>query len=99
MEEQDKEQKTEEATSKRLQDTEEKGNFAHSREMTSAFILLMATLSFMMAGSFSTRRMMGTWHNLISSIHTVTLDIPSLQRLLGWVGENVFVILSPKSLG
>jgi len=95
VEEQDKEQKTEEATSKRFQETQEKGNFAHSREMTSAFILLMATLSFMMAGSSSTRRMMSAWHNLIGEAHSINLSIQELQRLLGWVGENVAAILSP----
>lgn len=95
MEEQDKEQKTEEATSKRLQETEEKGNFAHSREMTSAFILLMATLAFMMSGSFATRRMMGAWHHLISQSHSVMLTIEEVRRLLGWVGDTLLSILGP----
>lgn len=95
MEEQDKDQKTEEPTSKRLTDAEEKGNFAHSREMTSAFILLMATLSFMMAGSMSARHLMGTWHTFISQIHTIDLTVTEVRRLLGWTGENMMVILSP----
>lgn len=95
MEEQDKEQKTEEATSKRLTDTEEKGNFAHSRELTSAFILLMATMAFFMGGSFSTRRMLGTWQHLISTSHSVQPTVSAVQELMLFVMENILVILSP----
>ncbi|QPJ62729.1 MAG: flagellar biosynthesis protein FlhB [Candidatus Nitronauta litoralis] len=93
--EEDKDQKTEEPTSKRLTDAEDKGNFAHSREMTSAFILMMATLSFIMAGSFSTKHMMGTWHNMISQVHTIQLTVNEMQGLLGWTAKNIMIILSP----
>ncbi len=95
MEDEDKDSKTEEPTSKRLTDAEDKGNFAHSREMTSAFILMMATLSFIMAGSFSAKHLMGTWHNSISQIHSIQLTVNEMQRMLGATGENVMIILSP----
>ncbi len=95
MEEEDKDSKTEEPTTKRLTDAEEKGNFAQSKEMTSAFILAMATLSFIMAGSFSTKRMMGTWHNIISQIHSIQLTIDQVQGLLAWTAKNILIILSP----
>jgi len=54
-------QKTEEPTAKRIQDAEGKGNFAHSRELTSAFVLLAAILACAMAVAFSTRHLMATW--------------------------------------
>lgn len=88
-------QKTEEPTPKRIQDAEEKGNFAHSRELTSAFVLLSAILAFAMAGSFSTRHLMATWHNLFTQAHVIQPNMDDMQRLLGWVMKNSFTILSP----
>ena len=88
-------QKTEEATPKRIQDAEEKGNFAHSRELTSAFVLLFAILAFAMAGAYSTRQMMGTFHNLLSQAHTLEPNLEDMKLLLGWVMENSFTVLSP----
>ena len=46
MAEDNKDQKTEEASSKKISDTEEKGNFAQSREISSSFILLASILAF-----------------------------------------------------
>ncbi|NIQ00939.1 MAG: flagellar biosynthesis protein FlhB [Nitrospinaceae bacterium] len=94
-EEENIEQKTEEPSAKRIQDAEEKGNFAHSREVTSAFVLLAAILAFAMAGSLSTRQMMGTWHNLFSQAHAVQFNLEDLRKLLEWVMKNSFTILSP----
>ena len=88
-------QKTEEPTAKRIQDAEGKGNFAHSRELTSAFVLLSAILAFAIAGAYSTRHLMATWHNLFSQIHTVEPNIEDMQLLLVWVMDNSFTVLSP----
>lgn len=88
-------QKTEEATPKRIQEAEERGNFAHSRELTSAFVLLAAILAFAIAGGYSTRHLMGTWRNLLSQSHVIQLNMEDMQRLLGWVMENSFTVLSP----
>ncbi|WP_244875036.1 EscU/YscU/HrcU family type III secretion system export apparatus switch protein [Nitrospina gracilis] len=56
MDEENKDQKTEEPSAKRIQDAQERGNFAHSRELTSAFILMMAILAFALGGSFVTKK-------------------------------------------
>lgn len=95
MDEENKDQKTEEPSAKRIQDAEERGNFAHSRELTSAFILMMAILAFTLGGSFVTKKMMATWHNLISQAHTVEPTIPAMRELLAWIVQNVLTILSP----
>lgn len=95
MDEENQDQKTEEASAKRILDTQEKGNFAHSRELTSAFVLLMAILSFSIAGAFSTKHMMGTWNHLFSQSHAVPFQIYDMRELLGWVMKNIFIILSP----
>ena len=81
-------QKTEEATPKRIQEAEERGNFAHSRELTSAFVLLAAILAFAIAGGYSTRHLMGTWRNLLSQSHVIQPNMEEMQRLMGWVMEN-----------
>jgi flagellar biosynthetic protein FlhB len=88
-------QKTEEPTAKRIQDAEGRGNFAHSRELTSAFVLLAAILSFAMAGAFSTRRLMATWHNLFARVHVIQPNLADMRELLAWVMDNSFVVLSP----
>jgi len=88
-------QKTEEASAKRIQDAEEKGNFAHSRELTSAFVLLAAILSFAMAGSFSTRHLMATWHHLFTQVHVIQPNLSDMRELLAWVMDNSFTVLSP----
>jgi flagellar biosynthesis protein FlhB len=88
-------QKTEDATPKRIQDAEGKGNFAHSRELTSAFVLLFAILAFAMAGAFSTRHLMATWHNLFTQVHVFQPNLQDMRTLLMWVMDNAFIILSP----
>jgi len=95
MDEENRDQKTEEPTPKRILEAQEKGNFAHSRELTSAFVLLMAILAFSMAGAFSTKHMMGTWHHLFSQSHAIPFQIEDMRELLGWVMKNTFIVLSP----
>jgi len=95
MDEENRDQKTEEATPKRILETQEKGNFAHSRELTSAFVLLMAIIAFSMAGAFSTKHMMGTWNHLFSQAHVIPFQVSDMRELLAWVMKNTFIILSP----
>ena len=88
-------QKTEEPSAKRIQEAEGRGNFAHSRELTSAFVLLFAILAFALAGAFSTRHLMATWHNLFTRIHIIQPNLADMRELLMWAMDNSFVILSP----
>jgi flagellar biosynthetic protein FlhB len=88
-------QKTEEPTAKRIQDAEGKGNFAHSRELTSAFVLLATILALAMAGAFSTRHLLATWRHLFSQIHIIQPNLVEMRELLGWVMDHSFTILSP----
>ena len=61
MAEENKDQKTEKATSKRLRETEEKGQFANSRELTSTLVLFAALMSFLMLGQKTTFQIMEIW--------------------------------------
>lgn len=95
MAEESKDQKTEEASSKRITDAEEKGNFALSKELTSSFILLAAILSFYAVGQQGAIRMMALWRGLISEAHILQLTTEELFKLLVLVMKNIFFILSP----
>jgi flagellar biosynthetic protein FlhB len=81
MAEDNKDQKTEEPTSKRITDTEEKGNFAHSREINSSFILLAALLGFMILGEQSTRTVMGSWNGMFAESWTLQLTPEELYKV------------------
>ena len=93
MDDENKDQKTEEASPKRILETQEKGNFAHSRELTSAFVLLMAIISFSIAGAFSTKHMMGTWNFLFNQSHVIPFQMNDMRELLGWVMKHIFIII------
>ncbi len=95
MAEDNKDQKTEEPTSKRILDTEEKGNFAHSREMNSAFILLFAIIVFMIMGQYSTTILLQIWSRLLSEMHAVQLTEEGLFRIMVFTMENTLLILGP----
>jgi len=82
MAEDNKDQKTEEPSSKRITDAEEKGNFAHSREINSSFVLLAALLGFMITGEQSTRYLMSSWITMISEAGTLQLDFEELHKVI-----------------
>ncbi|MBC8288109.1 MAG: flagellar biosynthesis protein FlhB [Nitrospinae bacterium] len=81
MAEDNKDQKTEEPTSKRVTDTEEKGNFAHSREINSSFILLAALLGFMILGEQSTRNVMGSWTEMFAESWALQLTPEEIYKV------------------
>jgi len=95
MAEENKDQKTEEASAKRITDAEEKGNFALSKEMTSSVILLAAILSLFLVGQKGPQEMMLLWRAILSELHTVNLSTEELFRVLVLVMKNTFLILSP----
>lgn len=95
MAEDNKDQKTEEPSSKRITDTENKGNFAHSREINSSFILLAALLGFMNLGEPGTRTLMGSWHDMISSAGSVQLSSEELFTVVVNTMKDFLKIAGP----
>ncbi len=101
MAEDNKDQKTEEPTSKRITDTEEKGNFAHSREINSSFILLAALLGFMIMGEQSTRQVMSSWNGMFAESWTLKLTtqelfkvtVNSMQAFLKIIGPFLILVM------
>jgi flagellar biosynthesis protein FlhB len=95
MAEENKDQKTEEASSKRITDTEKKGNFAQSREISSAFVLLASILVFSIAGRHATEIVIKTWYSNLAEIGTINLSANELFRLMKWNMQNFFYIIAP----
>ncbi|MFQ5716333.1 MAG: EscU/YscU/HrcU family type III secretion system export apparatus switch protein, partial [Nitrospinales bacterium] len=95
MAEEDKDSKTEPASPKRVRETEEKGQFANSKEFTSTFILMAAIAAFTIAGRQSTLQMMGTWRFFFSEAYAAQLTPEELLRLLKLIFDQVFKILAP----
>jgi flagellar biosynthesis protein FlhB len=48
-----------------------------------------------MAGAFSTRHLMATWHHLFTQVHVIQLNMKDMRELLAVVMDNSFIILSP----
>lgn len=95
MADNNKDQKTEEPTSKRVTDTEKKGNFAHSKEINSSFILLAALLGFMILGEQSTRNVMGSWTDMFAESWTLQLSPEELYKITANAMQAFVKIVGP----
>ena len=95
MADNNKDQKTEEPTSKRVTDTEKKGNFAHSREINSSFILLAALLGFMILGEQSTRNVMGSWTDMFAESWALQLTPEELYKVTANAMQAFVKIVGP----
>ncbi len=95
MAEESKDQKTEEASPKRITDTEEKGNFAQSREISSSFVLLASVIAFSIAGRHATETVIKTWYSNLAEMESVNLDVSELFGLMQWNMQNFFYTIGP----
>jgi len=95
MADNNKDQKTEEPTSKRVTDTEKKGNFAHSKEINSSFILLAALLGFMILGEQSTRNVMGSWTDMFAESWALQLTPEELYKVSANAMQAFVKIVGP----
>ena len=95
MADNNKDQKTEEPTSKRVTDTEKKGNFAHSKEINSSFILLAALLGFMILGEQSTRNVMGSWTDMFAESWALQMTPEELYKVTANAMQAFVKIVGP----
>ena len=95
MADENKDTKTEEPSSKKITDTQEKGNFAQSREISSAFVLLASIISFSIAGRGVTETVIKTWYSNLAEMGTTNLNISELFRLMTWNMQNFFLMIGP----
>ncbi len=95
MAEESKDQKTEEASSKKIEDAEKKGNFTQSREVTSSFVLLASIVGFSMAGENATETLMKTWYSILTEMSSANLNVHELFSFMKWHMQNFFLIIGP----
>ena len=95
MADDNKDSKTEEPSSKRITDSEEKGNFAHSREINSSFVLLAALVGFMTLGEHSTRTIMGSWTTMVAESGSLQLTAQELANVIAKTMKGFLKIIGP----
>ncbi|WP_321391642.1 flagellar biosynthesis protein FlhB [Emcibacter sp.] len=92
-EDQDQSQKTEEPTSKKLQDAQDKGEVVKSQEVKHFFILLAITLVVLISGASSMSGLSNSLARIFEFSHEVPMDGQGLQSFLAGVLMKVGVFL------
>ena len=91
-------EKTEEATPKRERESREEGQVIHSKEVSTALILLGAIVAFYATGSWMLHKMAGVLQRYISGMGAISLKDDSLQDLILNVMADFALIVSPVML-
>lgn len=92
-------EKTEQATPKRRQESREKGQLAKSKEVSSALILLASLGIFFFLGSWMFWRLSGFMGGVFQNLGTLRLEsIPKSCAFLSKVFRQIFIILMPLML-
>lgn len=92
---QDQESKTEEPTSKRLQEAREKGQVANSREVGNAMVILTGTVAVLTMGADCARRLMISLKTFVEQPHAFPLDEENAASLLWDTSADVAVAVVP----
>lgn len=93
--EQDQESKTEEPTSKRLQEAREKGQVAQSREVGNAAILLAGTIALVAMGADSAGKLYGAMRSFVERPHSFQLDADAATILFWAISAEIAWALLP----
>jgi flagellar biosynthesis protein FlhB len=95
MSDQDKDQKTEEPTGKRLSDAHEKGQFARTAELGVVFGLAAAFAALSMGATEGARQVAEYTAGLLSHLHTVSFNSGVVPLPLMNAGRVVAIVLVP----
>ncbi len=93
-EEQDKAQKTEEPTPRKLQQGREKGDVPKSREVNNFFLLLAATVAVGFMGPGIMYRIQGKLRSFFEQAHMLSLDMGGLGRILAGAVTEIAMLLA-----
>jgi flagellar biosynthetic protein FlhB len=88
-------EKTEHATPKRERDAREEGQVIHSKEVSSALVLLGAVMAFYTAGSWMVHRTVALMQRYLGGMGTIPIGDDSLQNLMINVMADYAMIISP----
>jgi flagellar biosynthesis protein FlhB len=86
----DKDQKTEMPTQRKLEKAHEQGDVAKSQEVTSFFILAAATLVFMIGAPSAVRDLTAKLRGLLGNMHQISIDAAGLTAL-GWYAVSAIL--------
>jgi flagellar biosynthesis protein FlhB len=87
----DKDQKTELPTQRKLDKALEQGDVAKSQEVTSFFILAAATLAFMISGGSAAQDLSMRLRGLFANMHQISMDKAGLMAL-GWYAVTAILL-------
>ncbi len=93
MADEDKSQKTEEPTAKRLSEAHEKGQIAKSQEVSSWFVLSAAALVVAVFAERFAGRLMGNIVPFLADGYQIQLDVEGIVGLMANLGETVGLLL------
>jgi flagellar biosynthetic protein FlhB len=93
--EEDQQDKTEPATSKRLEDARESGKVAKSQEVGSVAILMGSVLIMYFTASYMLEDAKNMMTGFFQSLHQVEADLPSIVSLFHATVWQIFFILGP----
>ncbi|UCH62524.1 MAG: flagellar biosynthesis protein FlhB [Fidelibacterota bacterium] len=95
MAEQPAQDRTEEATPKRIREAREKGDVARSMDLTSAALMLSALLLFYFTGESFLRGLTGIIRDVYSSLATVQINPRNLPTMVFWISSRGILVLGP----
>jgi len=95
----DKDQKTEEPTQKKLDDALKRGDVVKSQEINAFFVLGGGTLVLMIFAGAMSHELTGTLRGILANLHTLPVDGPGLVRLSGLISMEVLAAVAVPLLG
>jgi len=95
MAEEDKDQRTEEPSAKRLRETREKGQFANSKEVSSVFVLMASIIAFSLAGSYAWKDLMLISSHIFSALNGISVTQSGVYLLFQLVSKQILIALAP----
>ncbi len=95
MAEQPAQDRTEEATPKRIREAREKGDVARSIDLSSAVLMLSVLLLFNFTGESFLRGLTGIIRDVYSSLATVHINPRTLPTLVIWISNRCILIMGP----
>ena len=94
MSDQDKSQKTEEPTEKKLKDAHEKGQVPKSQEVSNWFVLAAGTAFVAFMGPQMMQDLTGLLSQFLARPHAMSTEPGGLPRLMSTLGQEVVMIIA-----
>lgn len=95
MAEQPAQDRTEEATPKRIREAREKGDVARSMDLSSAVLMLSVLLLFYFNGESFLRGLTGIIRDVYSSLATVYINPRTLPTMVIWISGRCILFMGP----